>query len=108
MKPQYRLRASADIISTLKGGLSTRLPYCVIYVLQKDRAQVSRYTCIVGKKVSSSAVVRHAVQRRLRSAMSRIVLSRQHGIDMVIVAKSSVVLSMDFESLVMDLYYGTF
>lgn len=106
LQPQNRLRDSGEIMETLRRGARFRLPYCEIYVVGSAGQQRSRFACIAGKRVHAHAVVRHAVQRRLRAVSARIIPCIPVPCDVVIVVSSSVVLDMDFNSLVRDVYYG--
>src|SRR5258708_4795019 len=106
LQPQARLRASVEIMRVLRSGTKTRLPYCTLYVRPTDAPYSVRIACVVGKKVHKSAVVRHAIQRRVRAACRAITTSIPVSCDVVIVVLDSVVLDVDYQSLIRDIYYG--
>lgn len=106
LQPQYRLRDSVEIMETLRRGARFRTSFCDIYVLIPSNSSHPRLACIVGKRVHASAVQRHRAQRRLRSACARLVPLITTPCNVVIVATNSVLLHMDFNSLVEELYYG--
>ncbi len=105
LQPQNRLRDSVEIMETLRYGARFRVAFCDIYVKSVPGGDV-RSACIVGKRVHASAVKRHMAQRRLRAACAQILPAIKAPCNIVIVGTDSVILHMDFNSLVRELYYG--
>lgn len=107
MKPDNRLRASADIMRVLKSGRKARFFGFSLYVAPVLESGAGlRIACIVGKKVHASSVVRHAIQRRVRAAAARSIHALPTGYDVVIVVHDGVLLTVDFEEMIQSLYYG--
>lgn len=90
LKKVHRLRRSQDIARVLKTGQRAQPGgYVTIYKIPSP-APTSRYTCIVGKKVSPSSVARHKIQRWLRE-VGRELLNRQTiPMDIVVVAHPKI------------------
>lgn len=104
--PQHRLRASSEIMQTLKNGRRVHFSCYDIYTRPLEAGAHVRMACIAGKRVHGSSVVRHAVQRRVRSAFGVLIPAINAPYAVVIVVTSSVVLGMDFKRLLHDIYYG--
>lgn len=105
LQPQNRLRDSVEIMETLRQGARFHISFCDIYVKPAPGDKV-RLACIVGKRVHASAVKRHLAQRRLRAACAQLLPAIKAPYNIVIVGTDSVILHMDFNSLVRELYYG--
>ncbi|MEO6077419.1 MAG: ribonuclease P protein component [Candidatus Andersenbacteria bacterium] len=105
LQPQNRLRDSVEITQALRSGGRVRLPLFDIFVAPST-ASVIRVACVVGKRAHAHAVQRHAIARRLRAACARVVVCIPGSYNVVIVGKSSVVLSASFEDIIRDIYYG--
>ena len=73
LSPQARLRRSQDIVATIKHGRVVRTPYVQIYACQQPDSTKVRLACVVSKRVSASAVVRHRYQRLLRAAARQLI-----------------------------------
>ncbi|HSX24487.1 MAG TPA: ribonuclease P protein component [Candidatus Andersenbacteria bacterium] len=106
MKPPYRLRSSHIIRETLRYGARSRLSYGDIYTAPSADAESVAIACIVGKRVHASSVVRHAIQRRVRAACGKLIPLINGPYVIVIVVSDSVVLDMDFQVLMSDIYYA--
>ncbi|MBS4728113.1 ribonuclease P protein component [Mycobacterium sp. SM1] len=81
-----RMRRSKDFDTTIKFGVRVVQPDIVVHVrLMGDRREVRapRIGLIVGKSIGS-AVERHRVARRLRSASRAVLGELDHGEDVVI------------------------
>lgn len=89
LKQAHRLGRSQDIQRVLKTGRRQKSGHVAIYK-SPSSAAVSRFTCIVGKKVSPSSVARHKIQRWLRE-IGRELLNRQTTpMDIVVVAHPGI------------------
>ena len=77
-----------------------------IYTYPLPSGELVRVACIVGKRVHASSVVRHAIQRRLRAACSALIPMINGPYRIVIVVSNGVVLDVDFQQLMSDIYYG--
>lgn len=95
----FRLRASADIQQVLRAGKRIHIPFAAVYILVPSPAKQTRITCVVGKRVHKTSVVRHAVQRKLRAAASALPLKQDEPYDMVIVGLSAQVRMMTNEEI---------
>lgn len=92
LSPRARLRRSQDIQTTIKHGRSLRTPYVHMYFQSQPNAQNIRLACVVSKRVSASAVVRHRYQRLLRAAARQLLpqLEARWQGDIVLVALPSI------------------
>jgi ribonuclease P protein component len=85
-----RLHRQEDIIRVVRTGQKIITPYVIIHYLPADKA--SRIACVVGKKVSLSAVARHRYQRWLREIVkAAIPSSDSRAYDMVWVGRPTLV-----------------
>ncbi len=89
VKQAHRLGRSQDIQRVLKTGRRQKTSHVSVYRTSSP-AEVSRFTCIVGKKVSPSAVVRHKIQRWLREVGRELIRTAATPTDIVIVAYPSI------------------
>lgn len=83
-----RLHRSAEIEHVIRTGLRTRTPIGTIYLLISPHTGRRRIACVAGKRVHSSAVARHAVQRKLRHACRALPNTPRTSYDMVVVAST--------------------
>ncbi|MEX1112262.1 MAG: ribonuclease P protein component [Candidatus Andersenbacteria bacterium] len=84
-----RIRHTAEVLAVIRRGQKIRTPYLLLYLLP---AKQWRMACVVGKKVSKSAVVRHRIQRQLREIVRDVVVGASGGpYDVVVVALPSAV-----------------
>lgn len=86
-----RLNKHNDIIATIRRGKRLDTPYVLLHSLQRNRATTSRFTCIVSKKVHTSATKRHTYQRWLRASAQAIMPRLGKPLDMVWLAKPEIV-----------------
>lgn len=86
---QFRLRASADIERAIRLGMRAHTPFATLYLFPRESGGGTRIACVVGKRVDKTAVIRHAVQRKLRAAANALPLALDRPYDMVIVARNS-------------------
>lgn len=87
----YRLHRSSDIVSVVRTGKKIITPYVIIHSRKAlAGATYTRVACVVGKKVSPSAVIRHRYQRWLRVVAEKHLLSFGGVCDMVWVGRSSL------------------
>lgn len=86
----YRLSQAKDIQATLRQGYCAHLPPIKVCFRRTNNAQ-SRITCIVGRRVDHSSVVRHRYQRYLRE-LARDVISEHPSLscDIVLIAQPSI------------------
>lgn len=95
-----RLHLSADIERVTRTGVRTQTPIGAVYILTPSPAGRTRIACVVGKRVHSSAVVRHATQRKLRHAC-RALPNTPHGpYDMVVVASTAGIRTMNQKEII--------
>jgi ribonuclease P protein component len=85
-----RLRQSAAIERVVKTGALMRTPYVLLYRSPAPGQPTSRVACIVSKRVSKSAVVRHRYQRWLRQYARHVVAQKGPVFDIVLVARPSL------------------
>ena len=83
----YRLSRAKDIQATLRQGRCAHLPPIKICFRRTNNAQ-PRITCIVGRHVDRSSVVRHRYQRYLRE-IARDLISEHPNLscDIVLIAQ---------------------
>ncbi len=86
-----RLRRRQDVLAVIQRGRLYRTKYLNIYRLGRADQAGTRLACVVGKKVHQSAVRRHQVQRWLREIARGTIQGMQDSVDMVWVAKPSIV-----------------
>lgn len=86
---RFRLTASADIERVITIGTRVYTPFATLYVLAQPEKDCTRIACVVGKRVDKTAVVRHAVQRKLRAAIITLPVTMKASYDMVIVASNT-------------------
>lgn len=67
----YRLQREKDIRTVVRSGQAVHTPHVRLHFLRTARPH-SRIACVVGTRVSRSAVVRHRVQRQLRAMAHRL------------------------------------
>lgn len=91
-----RLRRNDDVLAVLRRGKRYRTPHALIHVLPSDEMRV---TCVVGKKVSPSAVTRHRIQRQLREIAREVLPSIPHTYDVVILAIPPILRVESYEEL---------
>ena len=85
----HRLHRQDDIIRVVRTGQKIITPYVIIHYLRTTTP--SRIACVVGKKVSPSAVIRHRYQRYLRAIAATIYPSLSaNTYDMVWVGRPSL------------------
>lgn len=89
---QARLRTNREISEVVRRGRRLTSPYVRLYAVRRPAGKVSRVACVVGKRVSASAVVRHRYQRWLRVLARDWVQGRASGTayDMVWVAQPAM------------------
>ncbi|HLC49755.1 MAG TPA: ribonuclease P protein component [Candidatus Andersenbacteria bacterium] len=105
LKKENRLTKSQDIENIVRGGARLRTKHMVIYTMPSTQGHI-RFACVAGKKVHASAVIRHSVQRKIRAACSIIVTSRPGSYDIVVVALTPAIRSMDIQDVVRDITPG--
>jgi ribonuclease P protein component len=79
-----RLRRSDDIVTVVRQGYVVQTPYVRVFALPKLTTP-SRVACVVGRKVSPQAVIRHRYQRWLRTYARTLLASLRAGADIVLV-----------------------
>ena len=86
-----RLTRSADIKRVVTTGQARSTPHLRLYWQAGTEAH-TRVACVVGKRVSRQAVVRHRLQRQLRHALTEALaaLPTQVAYDLVVVANPSL------------------
>ena len=96
-----RLRGEPDIQATLKTGRRLPTPHVRIFIRPNPHSQTSRFACVVGKRVSRSAVRRHRYQRWLRQVARR-ALTTTHTppVDVVLLANPSITTVKNLSQLV--------
>lgn len=95
---KHRLRHEVDILKVLRHGQRQDHQAATIYTSKSDQT-LSRAACIVGKKVSPSAVVRHRYQRWLRELAAEMMKTSQKPVDVVLVAKPAILQSKSLADL---------
>jgi ribonuclease P protein component len=90
-----RLTRQADIVAVLRGGKRYRSEAVQVYV---KSSQDSRLACVVGKKVSPLATVRHRYQRWLR-VIGREIVAQSPQADIVVVAQPAIKKYQDLKTL---------
>ncbi|MBT3412618.1 MAG: ribonuclease P protein component [Candidatus Jacksonbacteria bacterium] len=90
LKKQHRLHKEEDIKRVLRKGRSFKTPLFVVYSALNTEAE-SRATVIVSNKISKKAVVRNKIKRRLRDVLKENKSQFKKNIDVVVVAKNTVV-----------------
>lgn len=80
-----RLRRRKDVKRVMHTGRRIRTQYAIIYVTRVSVPQ-SRIACVVGRRVHSSAVRRHRIQRWLREIARSTIADMSTPYDMVWVA----------------------
>ena len=99
---KHRLRREEDIKEVLRTGTRVYTPVAAFTVRKTTPIESARVCVITGKKVHTSAVVRHRVQRLLRAVAQDVVAEKATGYDMVMVAQAPAVkirAKADFEEL---------
>lgn len=86
----HRLRKRADVLRTIRHGRRLKTPDVLFYIYRRGEGQAPRVACIVGKKVSKSAVRRHTRQRWLREIARELVTTASPKYDMVLLALPSL------------------
>lgn len=100
-----RLTASSDIENAVKRGARVRGENIAIYSVA-NAFSISRFACVAGKKVHSSSVVRHRVQRKIRAACADIATSWNGSYDIVVVAQSQNVSRMSIQDIAKEILKG--
>jgi ribonuclease P protein component len=100
-----RLTASQDIERVVKSGTRVRTKIMTIYSAPSQEGRI-RFACVAGKKVHKSAIVRHAVQRKLRAACRERVTSLEGSYDIVVVALTPTIRSMSLQEISGELIHG--
>lgn len=100
-----RLTASQDIERVVKGGARVRTNIVALYSAPSTEGVV-RFACVAGKKVHKSAVVRHGVQRKLREACRKQSTLYTGSYDIVVVALTPQISSMDLEDVSQEIAHG--
>ncbi len=100
-----RLTASRDIEKVVMSGTRVRTKIMTIYSAPSTEGRV-RFACVAGKKVHKSAVVRHAVQRKLRAACRGQVTSLNGSYDIVVVALTPTIRSINLAELRREIVSG--
>lgn len=90
LKKVHRLRRSQDIAHVLKTGQWAQPGGYVTIYKTPSSSPISRYTCIVGKKVSPSSVARHKIQRWLREVGRELLDKQTTPMDIVVVAHPKI------------------
>lgn len=106
LSPKLRLRASADIERAIRTGKRIQTPFATVYILTPSTVAHARICCVAGKKVDASAVVRHAVQRKLRAASAALPIQSDNPYDMVIVASNTLSRIMKIEEITNHLLHA--
>ena len=106
LSPKFRLRASADIERTIRAGKRIQTPFAALYILAPSVVAHVRICCVAGKKVDTSAVVRHAVQRKLRAASAALPIQSDNPYDMVIVASNTLSRTMKIKEITSHLLHA--
>lgn len=97
-----RLAASSDIEDVVVRGARVQGKYVTIYYSPSVGGEV-RFACVAGKKVHASAVVRHRVQRKLRAACREIVTTYKGSYDIVVVARTPEVASVNVQEIISEI-----
>lgn len=85
----YRLSRGEDWRRVHSTGATVHRPGLVVKVL-KNKRTVTRFGISVSTKVSKLAVVRNRVKRQIRAAVERHIGHTQSGLDVVIIARTSL------------------
>ncbi len=85
-----RLRKQTDIDVVYKAGKKAYHPFFRIIYLKKPDQTKFRYTVIVSKKLSNSAVERNLVKRRIRSAIEKQLPLFKDPCDLIVIAQVKV------------------
>lgn len=91
-----RLRRNDEVLAVIRRGKKYRTPYALVYTLPSRQV---RFTCVVGKKVSRSAVIRHRIQRQLREIMREALSSTDVKYDIVLIAIPPIVEVESYDKL---------
>lgn len=92
-----RLRQKKDIQTLFAKGKSVFHLYFIIR-FRKNQLPTTRFTVIVGKKVSKKAVVRNRLKRQLRALFQESLPSVQQGFDIALIVQAKAV-GVDFAVL---------
>lgn len=99
-KRQNRLSAEKDIKLVLKKGKRTRGDFMQL-VVRSNELEQSRFSVVVGIKVSKKAVERNRVKRQVRSIIEAFLSDIKPRFD-VLIMLSPRALGKDFEELTED------
>lgn len=104
LRRTYRLQKEQDIKAVLRSGRTIRTARVRVHVLPTTRPQ-SRVACVVGARVSRSAVTRHRYQRWLRHIARSFIQSGRlrSSYDMVWYALPSLVQCLKYQELEQEL-----
>jgi ribonuclease P protein component len=98
---------SREIEHLVKTGTKIRVSFGTVYIHIPSETGISRVACVAGKKAHRLAVIRHAIQRRLRAAVKSLPSSSSiPSYEMVIVASSVKVREMEFQDIIGELHHG--
>ena len=87
---QNRLRNEKDIKTLFAKGRSV-FDLTIGMRFAKNRLPLSRFTVVVGTKVSKRAVVRNRIKRRIRGIIEKQLLSVAPGFDVLILVKKEAI-----------------
>ncbi len=86
----HRLRNREDVIRVIRHGRRLKSSHILFYIYRRSAEDAPRVACIVGKKVSKSAVRRHRFQRWLREIARSLLPTMSPKYDMVLMALPSL------------------
>ena len=104
LKRTNRLSKETDIKRVLKKGKRTRGSFVSFIVLKND-LDYSRFTVVVGMKVSKKAVDRNRLKRQVRSVIEKEFDQIKPGVDVMVLVNPSA-LNQSFEKLNTDVIQG--
>lgn len=81
---EARVRTSAEFEQIFTKGQAVHGTNLTVRTLP---AQITRFGCIVGKRVSQKATVRNRTKRRLRASIRTMLPSLKKSADIVVIAK---------------------
>lgn len=99
-----RLSADSDIKRVVTTGARVRTNIASVYIAPSNVGAL-RFACIAGKKVHKSAVVRHSVQRKIRSACKFLDI-KQEQLDIVIVATTPEIRFMKVQDIAREISHA--
>ncbi len=84
MPKENRLTRKKDFDTAFKGGQSAKHDFLIAKVIGNHLLQ-KRFGFVVSKKISSKAVTRNIVKRRLQQAVFNVLLNIKSSVDVVII-----------------------